>query len=50
LQIYALYEHGIGTIRISKRFGISKNLAWRIKRGLSWAHLYEARYGSSKPV
>jgi hypothetical protein len=45
LQMYALFDRGIGTPTVSRRFGISKNLAWRIKKGLSWAHLYHARYG-----
>ena len=45
LRMYDLYDSGVGTIRLAKMFGITKNLAWRIVRGLQWQHLYSARYG-----
>lgn len=44
LEMYRLHRSGIGTIRLSRQFGISKNLAWRIVNGLQWEHLYRSRH------
>ena len=49
-RMYALYEKGVGTIRLAAMFGVTKNLTWRIVRGLQWTHLYEARYGTRDSV
>lgn len=49
-KMYDLHEKGIGTIRLAKMFSVTKNLAWRIVRGLQWQHLYKARYGTSESV
>lgn len=43
LEMYRLYDAGIGTIRLASIFGVTKNLAWLIVRGKAWAHLYAAR-------
>jgi hypothetical protein len=43
--IYEMYESGIGTILIAKKFKVTKNLAWLIVNGKAWEHLYVARYG-----
>jgi hypothetical protein len=45
LRMYRLHEGGMGTILLAREFGVTKNLAWRIVRGLQWEHLYEKRYG-----
>jgi len=50
LEIYALSDAGKGSPLIAKRYGISISMAWNIKTGKSWRHLFEARYGSSKAV
>lgn len=50
IKMYKLYEKGVGTILLAKQFGITKNLAWRIVRGLQWEHLYVARYGTNDSV
>ncbi len=47
LRIYALHAKGMGTIRLAKMFGVTKNLTWRIVRGLQWTHLYASRPGSN---
>jgi hypothetical protein len=43
-KMYDLYEQGIGTIKLASMFGITKNLAWRVVKGLQWTHLYDKRY------
>ena len=43
LEIYRLHGAGVGTIRIAKRFGITKNMAWLIVTGKSWEHLFASR-------
>ena len=43
LEIYRLYDSGIGTIRLARQFGVTKNLLWLIVRGKAWNHLYVAR-------
>jgi hypothetical protein len=43
LEIYAFYEREKSTLKVAAKFGITKNLAWRIVRGLQWEHLYNAR-------
>jgi hypothetical protein len=43
LEIYRLYESGVGTIRLSRMFGVTKNLCWLIVRGKAWNHLYGLR-------
>lgn len=45
IRMYSLHESGVGTPALGKIFGVTKNLAWRIVRGLQWEHLYKARYG-----
>jgi hypothetical protein len=45
LEIYALSDNGMGSPRIAKRVGISVSMAWNIKTGKSWSHLFTARYG-----
>lgn len=50
LRMYSLYDEGMGTIRLAKMFKITKNLAWRIVRGLQWEHLFNTRYSRSKAV
>ena len=49
-EIYALSENGVGSPRIAKRFGISQSMAWNIKTGRSWSHLFRARYGNNNSV
>lgn len=44
LKMYELYDQGIGTIRLARMFGVTKNLTWRIVRGLQWEYLYATRY------
>lgn len=46
LRMYQLHEEGVGTIRLAKIFGVTKNLTWMIVRGKVWHHLYVARYGN----
>lgn len=50
LEMYRLHDSGIGTIRLARQFGVTKNLVWRIVRGLQWTHLYEARVRISDPI
>lgn len=50
MEIYALHEGGMGTIRLAKKFGVTKNLTWMIVRGRVWSHLYAARYGANDTV
>jgi len=50
LEIYALSDAGIGSRLIAKRYGISTSMAWNIKSGKSWTHLFEARYGRNEAM
>ena len=50
LEIYALSESGIGSIRIARKYDISVSMAWNIKTGRSWVHLYNTRYGINEAV
>lgn len=43
LEIYRLYDGGIGTIRLARMFSVTKNLVWLIVRGKAWNHLYVSR-------
>lgn len=45
IEIYALSDGGLGSPRIAKKYGISTTMAWNIKTGKSWSHLFNARYG-----
>lgn len=50
LEMYPLFESGIGSPTVAKKYGIATSMAWNIKTGKSWAHLYFARYGRNEPV
>lgn len=43
LEMYRLHDEGIGTIRLAHIFGVTKNLAWLVVTGKSWAHLFNTR-------
>ena len=49
-EIYALSDSGMGSPRIAKKYGISTAMAWNIKVGKSWVHLFSTRYGSNASV
>lgn len=50
LEMYELFDGGMGSIRVSRKFDICTTQAWHIKTGKSWAHLYSARYGTNDPM
>lgn len=50
LEMYRLHKNGVGTIILSQKFHVTKNLAWMIVRGKAWSHLYEARHGINDSV
>lgn len=50
LEMYSLHKCGMGTILLAKKFGITKNLAWRVVRGLQWSHLYKAQHQTNDLV
>lgn len=47
IEIYALSDGGMGSPSIGKKYGISTTMAWNIKTGRSWSHLFNARYGTN---
>jgi hypothetical protein len=50
LEMYALFDSGVGSPTVGRKYGIATSMAWNIKTGKSWAHLYIARYGSNASV
>lgn len=50
IEIYALSDSGMGSPTIAKKYGISTTMAWNIKTGKSWTHLFYARYGTNDTV
>lgn len=40
-QMRYLHLHGMSTVNLGKRFGVSQATAWRIVKGLVWRHVLE---------
>ena len=50
LEIYAMSDSGVGSRRIGAKYGVSTTMAWNIKTGRAWSHLFKARYGIHNSV
>lgn len=48
IEMRQLAAEGVSTVRLAERFSIRQANAWRIVRGLSWAHLPGATLGPGK--